>query len=128
MDQGMDRKSARMQFNFQLFSRFAARAYGNASQNWYSLADALAVFRWYFEAYERTLGKPHPNIRVAQIQRILTIMPYCEDVYDRTVPIDPQDYYGLIESHFATDYGEACDYNINHFFSGDIRLMKIYGG
>ena len=37
--------------------------------------------------------------------------------------VDPEVYQVLIDKHFATKY-RHCDYNINHFFSGRIRLMR----
>ena len=39
-------------------------------------------------------------------------------------PLAPEDYLDLIDLHFKTRY-RNCDYNINHFFSGRIREMRL---
>ena len=52
-------------------------------------------------------------------------MPYIdqEDKGGYFEDVAPEDYRVLIDKHFATKY-RRCDYNINHFFSGRIRLMR----
>lgn len=114
-----------MQFNFDLFSKIAARAYKEG--NPYSLEDCLGVFRIYFQEYEKHMGHPHPPIRAAQIARIMRIMPWiCED--DRGAvasDIEPGWYSDLITLHFKTKY-RRCDFNVNHFFSGRVREMRAY--
>ena len=116
-----------MYFNFPLFTRLAERAYKNIDNSYYSLDDVLSVFLYYFQKYEKVLKRVHPNIRLEQIQRIIEAMPYIEN--DRPSSgvgdIEPDDYKTLIDKHFTTKY-RNCDYNINHFFSGDIRLLRFY--
>lgn len=111
-----------MLFNFEKFSDIAASVYPNTP---YSLEDALGVFRYYFEKYEEHTSKPHPPIRASQIVRICQDMPYIdqEDKGGYFEDVAPEDYRVLIDKHFATKY-RRCDYNINHFFSGRIRLMR----
>lgn len=114
-----------MQFNFNLFSAIAAPAYPEDCP--YTLEQCLNVFRLYFEAFEDHMGRPHPPIRREQITRIMQEMP-CIEMEDRggsLEPLDPEDYPLLIEQHFKTQY-QRCDYNINHFFSGRIRELRLY--
>jgi hypothetical protein len=114
-----------LQFNFPLFRGFAAQAYCNAEAT-YSLGEVLAVFEYYFSAYEDLTGKPHPPIKVKQIKRIIEAMGTAQgDDYGHNFDIAPETYEELIDKHFRTEY-RNCDYNINHFFTGDIRLMRVY--
>lgn len=115
----------------------AASVYND--KNLYSLSDCLNVFKCYFEKYEEFIGHAHPPIKSGQIERIIRIMPYIgrepsEEVVEAIKRIDPQlepsvdiepDLYPLIiQLHFKTKY-RNCDYNINHFFSGQIRDYRI---
>lgn len=123
-----------MYFNFKLFTSLTKRAfkniqadYGQATPYIYPLEDTLSVFRYYFQKYEDTFREVHPNIRITQIQKIAIEMPWLdsEDHGGQVGDIEPGDYPSIIDKHFLTKY-RNCDYNINHFFSGDIRLMRYY--
>ena len=60
-----------MTFDFEKFSRITASVY---PQSIYTLQGALAVFNYYFEQYEKHIGRPHPHIKASQIVRI------CQDI------------------------------------------------
>lgn len=113
-----------MFFDFDRFSKIAASVYADSP---YSLAEVLEVFRHYFEQYEAYTGAPHPPIRAVQIERIIREMPYIDetDKANSTMDIDPDCYEDMIDKHFRTQY-RNCDYNINHFFSGRIRVLRFY--
>lgn len=114
-----------MEFDFHRFSRIAALAY--RAGNPYTLEQCLEVFRCYFQTYEDYMGHPHPPIRRVQIARIMEEMPYIieEDKGGSIEDIDLELYPLLIKLHFKTEY-RNCDYNINHFFSGRIRELRVY--
>lgn len=120
-----------MRFDFEAFSKFARRAYDNVvaqGDTVYNFEDALAVFRYYFSWYEYARHRRHPNIRLPQIESILVAMPYVEEHCHKqieTYDIELKDYSEIIPQHFKTRYAR-CDYNINHFFSGDIRMLRYY--
>ena len=116
-----------MYFNFPLFKRLAIRAYHNVGGTSFSLDETLYVFEYYFNKYEKTFKQVHPNIRMAQIERIIEVMPYIDNngTSSAGCDIEPSDYETLIDKHFKTQY-HNCDYNLNHFFSGDIRLLRFY--
>lgn len=65
------------------------------------------------------MGKEHPYLKPQQVREIIKCMPVCEDM-----EIESEAYPAMIESYFNTDFN--ADYNINHFFSGAIRLMRMY--
>ena len=113
-----------MKFNFPIFSRLTERAYRNFEHCRYSLDDVLSVFRYYFQEYEGIFEKAHPNIRLEQIESLIDAMPSI-DVNGCEAEVSPEDYEILIDQHFNTEY-RNCDFNINHFFSGDIRLNRFY--
>lgn len=115
-----------MQFDFEKFTARAIRAYRECGGSYFTLEEALSVFRYYFARYEQTFHAPHPMISIPQIARILDKMPVpegsvCENIEEFT----PEDYPHMIDQHFATRY-RNCDYNINHFFSGKIRDLRFY--
>lgn len=115
-----------MIFDFKRFTDISLSVYPyNDVEHVYEPEQALMVFDCYFFHYERYKGKPHPPIRRDQIVRIIRSMPYVTDKDDRTVELLPEDYPDMIEQHFKTRY-RNCDYNINHFFSGNIRAMRFY--
>lgn len=125
-----------MFFDFQRFAKIAANVY--RPENLYSLDECLHVFSLYFKTYEQYIGEPHPPLRASQIDRIMQDMPFLsrynpellkwlrENINPNPAPdIDHDMYPLLIQLHFKTKY-RHCDYNINHFFSGEIRKMRLY--
>ena len=84
------------------------------------------VFRLYFQTYEEYMGHPHPPIRASQIARIMQDMPWLSDDHGLHFgDIFPCVYKHIITLHFKTKY-RRCDYNINHFFSGRIRELRLH--
>lgn len=114
-----------MLFDFQRFAKVATSVYNQG--NPYSLEECLKVFRLYFQTYEEYMGCSHPPIRASQIFRIMQDMPWvCEG--NKGSPYDdifPNIYKYIINLHFKTKY-RRCDYNINHFFSGRIRELRLH--
>lgn len=113
-----------MTFDFEKFARITASVYPPSV---YTLQDALTVFKYYFEQYEKHMGRAHPPIRASQIVRICQDMPYInqESKGSYYEDVSPAGYVSMIDRHFATKY-RHCDYNINHFFSGRIRELRFY--
>lgn len=114
-----------MKFDFDTFIKIAYQAYKELKQAsifymGFSFDECLHVFYKYFATYEEVNGTTHPHIRRDQIKQIIKAMPECEDV-----EFESYMYDDLIEQHFLTRYC-YCDYNINHFFSGRIRLLRFY--
>ena len=82
-----------MIFNFEKFSKVVNIVYPGGS---YSLSEVLGIFYYYFSAFERYMGKPHPPIRAEQIERIIEDMPFFEMevtfgqfAYDQIVELQP---------------------------------------
>jgi mRNA-degrading endonuclease HigB of HigAB toxin-antitoxin module len=92
----------------------------------FSLADVLGVFRLYFETYEKYFDKPHPLIKPEQVQRIIKVMPFVLNHYGEVLELGADDYRLMVERHFETTYQDGCDFNICHFFSGDVRLLRFF--
>ena len=116
-----------MTFDFDTFSALVTKAYQRITDHPYTLKDVLSIFQYYFEAYEKKQGQPHPHIRQEQIWRIIHLMPWVDpspsdSAYEH---IGLEEYLVLIDQHFKTKY-RHCDYNINHFFSGRIRELRFY--
>ena len=114
-----------MIFDFGTFSKTIIQAYDESICN-YDLEDVIAIFRYYFESYESYFKTPHPFINFHQVLKIMNLMDEVEDdELNRSHCIDPGEYVDMIDKYFCTVY-KNCDYNINHFFSGKIRLIKLY--
>lgn len=110
-----------MIFDFDRFSISAKLAYRQCGGSTYSLGEVLQVFCYYFETYELVFDEVHPFINIQQIANIIAKMPCTQ----YGVNISPDDYESMIDQHFVTQY-RRCDYNINHFFSGQIRDLRYY--
>ena len=127
----------KLHFNFALFSAFATKAHRNVLSNkptrrLFPLYDTLYVFEYYFWKYENTNFEPyqngfyiHPNIKMEQIERIIEAMPFADSDMGLETDLAPGDYPAMIDKHFKTRY-DNCDYNINHFFSGEIRALRYH--
>lgn len=115
-----------MLFNFDIFTRVATQVYKQADSP-YTLQEVLDVFAYFFDAYREAIGEDHPPIRREQIKRIVEAMPYYDKLPNSPGHPDilPEDYPVLIDSYFRTPF-RNCNYHINHFFSGDIRTMRMY--
>lgn len=110
-------------FDFERFSISAKLAYRRCNGSAYSLDEVLQVFRYYFDTYEIIFDVAHPMISINQIVKIIERMPI---VNDGAADVSPEDYEAIIDQHFVTKYRRGCDYNINHFFSGEIREHRYY--
>ena len=115
-----------MEFDFDWFTRLVKQVYPEEHEGLYNLNETLAIFGYFFSAYERYMGMQHPPLRTDQIERIICAMPSIPgESYDDVFCPDPEEYELMIDRYFETDYGR-CDYRINHFFSGRIREIKYY--
>ncbi|MCL2300250.1 MAG: hypothetical protein FWC27_08925 [Firmicutes bacterium] len=113
-----------MTFDSHILEYMVKKEYNADGGHDFSLEEALWVFKFYLWMYQKQMRREHPNIKGPQIRNIIEAMPSIRDGED--IAIEAHDYKVLIEKHFATKYQKGCDYNINHFFSGDIRLMRYY--
>lgn len=116
-----------MFFDFNKFTIRTKLVYRNFSnKDAYNIEDILTVFHYYFDTYEYLFHKAHPMIKAEQIESIIEKMPHVDN-YDSNNPIiaiSPEQYAEIIDRHFETKY-RCCDYNINHFFSGQIRELRF---
>ena len=129
VERKLRRKENFLLFDFDRFAISVKLAYRRCSGSAYSLEEVRQVFRYYFETYEMIFDTAHPVISIAQIARIIDRMPFVLDgeYESRSMSdISPEDYEVIIDQHFATRYKRGCDYNINHFFSGQIRDLRYY--
>jgi len=87
---------------------------------------AVEVFQIYFRYYEQATGEKHPYLKSETVRSIVSKIPYLyDDEKELTGYLETEDYKVMIEQHFNTPY-KNCDYNIAHFFSGDIRQNRFY--
>lgn len=88
--------------------------------------DVIKVFEFYFNEYESRVGMRHPKLNLKAMHQILEVLPFIYDSnLDKEIPLLVDDYRQIIKMHFSTEY-RFTDYNILHFFSGRIRLLRFY--
>lgn len=111
--------------DYNIFDRLVVSVY-HEGDDW-PLEGYLFVFHKYFDTYEKSFQEPHPHISKANIRKLMDKMPYlsCESRYDTDEHLAPEAYGPMIEQYFKIDW-QNSDYNINHFFSGQIREMRFY--
>lgn len=106
-------------FNNQIFERIVTKQYNSFTDFPYTLNDVLCIFNLYLDTYRAYTGREHPFLKPQQVRDIIFKMPFCDDI-----PIFPEDYPEMIDAYFNA--GLHTDYNINHFFSGMVREMRLY--
>ncbi len=115
-----------MIFNFDIFTNLTKTVYHRAKTT-YSLDEVLSVFSYFFRAYKKHTGQDHPPIKLTNIIRLIEAMDDAgKDDEGNTVELRSNDYPPIIDRYFATRFGDRCNYRINHFFSGQIRLFRYY--
>lgn len=110
-----------------LYNRIIERAY-NEAETTYTLDECIEIISYFLNKYFEVMGHRHLPIShkhlVNIINKIDTLSsndPF-EDDMDFT---GCSDYYPeLIDQYFDTDLD--CDYTIYHFFSGRVRLNRMY--
>ena len=117
-----------MRFDFSTFSRRVRDIYPRCATR-FSLNEVLAIFRAFFETYEKYRSEAHPMPSTRLVVDIINRMDYCEDGSGRhcdTLELFPDDYETLIPAYFETDFQPGCNYRIGHFFCGTIRALRYY--
>lgn len=108
-----------MELDFRL-KRNIKRAYNDICREGrnneeYNYDMICIIFFIYFNLYKRKFGKDHPPLKIEQIKKIILSMP----------DITPEQYPEIIKRYMDTEY-KNCDHNVNHFFSGNIRMLRVY--
>lgn len=76
----------------------------------------------YFSLYDMRFKKPHPNLKIEQVERAEGIIRDFMSDNDLVMP----DLNAMIRKHFTTNYSQNIDYNINHFASYDLLQNRWY--
>ena len=108
-------------FDFDIFSKMVEDAYLEFVDHPYTLEEVLGVFKCFFDRFHEYFDN-HPPISEEQIIFILEVMPYQTTCTKGVNFIDPWEYPAIIDEYFESDF-KNCNYRINHFFSGKIRLI-----
>jgi len=92
----------------------------------YSKADIetyINIFGYYFHKYSEFTGEKHPRLKDDNIMHLIEKID--EGIGD-TDCRDFDTYKPIIDKHFEKEYGIPIDWNINHFMSGNIRMLLYY--
>lgn len=104
------------------------KIYGNDnSDDIWSLGNVLDLFRYFYRTYKAKFKRDHPHITTDTIRGIIQDIPEaCDEETGMSVEFCYDDYPPMIRKYFKSDFGEGCDYTIQHFMSGKIRYIKYY--
>ena len=87
--------------------------------------DTIEAITYYLETYQYHRKCNHPNLKTEQWQRVVDTILHCvTDSFERDYYISLEEEQQIIDHHFNTEYSIDCDYNILHYISGDIRVMR----
>lgn len=102
--------------DYGIFERQLKSAYFKAHCA-FSFDECLEIFTLYFDYYHQYLGREHPPLRTSKLIELL-------DDMDGDGQFDVEDYPPMIEAYFNSPL--QCDFNVIHFFSGNIRELRFY--
>ena len=88
----------------------------------YTLDQVKTVIGYFFLKYQRYIKELHPKISTKKLTEIILNMPYIINRNGEVIDISPEEYEIMIDKYFSESLN--CDYNIIHFFSGNIRLYR----
>lgn len=108
---------------YERFTRICGQIYKTVDTR-FSFNDCMKVFDAYFSCYHDFMGAEHPTPSYKQIAAIMEKMPNVVDEHTE-FDLEPEDYEKMIPAYFLIDFPN-CDYNISHFFAGNIRLYRYY--
>lgn len=112
-----------------LYKKLIERAY-NEAETRYTFDTCLNIISYFFDKYYEVMGRKHLPPNHKQLVNIISKMDWLESNDPDEMDIDYNDfdfseyYPALIDQYFDTDL--QCDYSIHHFFSGRIRLNRMY--
>ncbi len=87
----------------------------------YSSDNIKYAIQYYLKAYQKHKGKPHPNLKAKQWQRVIDKL---ESFGDGEHNLDFIDFQLMIDYHFQRKL--KTDYNINHFATQGILENIFY--
>ena len=94
----------------------------------YSFEDTKNVLCYFMQKYKAETGKEHPGIDGRKLMYIIGLMPYFNYQTEQkqlAFDIQPEEYKKIIDLYFrCNEFTSDCDYQIAHFFSGKIRMMR----
>lgn len=94
----------------------------------YSLQEIKNIFSYFYKKYKTKTSKEHPGLSEKKIMYIIGLMPYFSIQTEENqgeFDINPGEYPQMIDLYFkCRSFQAECDYQILHFFSGKIRMMR----
>lgn len=76
--------------------------------------------QYYLQKYKSVMRKEHEPLKPSQWKRVFNKITSAGDN-----EVLGNEFKRIVDQHFKTDYKD-CDYNINHFVSGQIMLNRYY--
>lgn len=106
-------------FDFKILERQIRAVYPLCSTR-FTLDEVIAFFKGYITLYKEYMGKEHPYIKSSTIKDITDRLSD-----DGNFDYDLETYQVIVPKYFEQTFSN-CDYSINHFMSGDIRMLRYY--
>lgn len=89
---------------------YIAKDKGVESKDCDTLVDTI---KYYFDKYYSVFGKPHKQISERSLETIVSNLIGADGDLDYLLL--ENSYIDMIDRHFATKYGQKCDYSLQHF-------------
>lgn len=83
------------------------------------------AIEYYLHKYKHYQGKEHPRLKREQWFSVIDQVFQVPDEKTNVFDIELADFKQIANAHLLYDYKEDCDFNILHFVSGLIRIMRM---
>lgn len=80
------------------------------------------IIVYFYKEFYRNFGVDHPPLSAKNMSEI--VLALYDDDFGLCHCLEA--YAPMIDKYFSTDFGEHCDYHLNHFVSGEVRKMQYY--
>lgn len=105
-------------------TKIATRNLADSGEAVFDVEDATSIFRHYLSTYKLTMGYAHPPVSLRQVTDYCAKLPYIPNPETgEAIEITPDYYIHMIDQYFCVDFPD-CNYNMQHFFSGNIRYYR----
>lgn len=88
--------------------------------------EAVEEIEYFLNAYERYLGKAHPNLKPEQWQNQLYTILECDDEQNRSHLPSSSCIEMMIDRYFQTDFQEGCNYSVIHFNAAGVKSRRLF--
>ena len=87
---------------------------------------AERVIKAFLSKYARKRKEQHPDLTADKWGEFADRLFYFDDDADRTIELEEDDLYTMIDYYFEQSYQGGCNYRLGHFSSNGVRKVLFY--